>query len=98
MPESVLAARARGIIAPPNALSKRARIMARSKFLRLLRHMDFSRERGLLTRFECATCKQPVRLQRGESAIIQTDAAANTVDPKRNTFSLVCSCTVWTVR
>ena len=90
--------RGRGILTPPNALSKRERVMARSKFLRLLRHMDFSRARGLLTRFECATCRKPVRVQRGESALIQTDGANNTINPKTDVFSLSCDCTVWTVK
>lgn len=87
-----------GIIAPRNALSKRGRAMARSKFLRLLRHMDYSRQRGLLTRFECETCRKPVRVERGESALIQTDSAHNTINPKTDRFTLTCDCTVWTVQ
>lgn len=73
--------------------------MARAKFLRLLRHMEFSRKQaGLLTRFACETCKAPVQLQRGDSALVQTDSAQNRINVKTDRFSLACGCTVWTVR
>jgi hypothetical protein len=90
-----------GLVLPTSGdpLQKRARTMARKKFLKLLRYMHTVRDdHGLVMRFTCATCKQPVKLERGESAIVQTDAAETTVDPRKDAFSLQCRCSVWTVK
>lgn len=87
------------VLLPPGVwrLSKRTRAMARQKFLRLLRHMRRYREdHGLLMRFLCATCQQPVQLKRGDG-LIQTDRASNTVDPRKDVFTLECGCSIWTV-
>jgi hypothetical protein len=89
--------RKQGLVVPPDA-QKRSRVMARSKFLKINRHMAFSRTYGLITRFLCTACQQPVRLARGDSAVIQTDMANNTVDPRTDRFSMSCSCTIWTVK
>lgn len=89
--------RKQGLIVPPDA-QKRSRVMARQKFLKLNRYMAFSRTYGLSTRFLCTVCKQPVRLARGDSDVIQTDMANNTVDPRKDKFSMACSCSVWTVK
>lgn len=86
-----------GLVVPADA-AKRVRVMARSKFLKLLRHMTFARTYGLTSHFGCTACKQPVKLTRGEAGtLIQTDSAHNTVDPRKDAFSMACSCTVWTV-
>lgn len=86
-----------GLVIPKDAV-KRTRVMARSKFLKLLRHMKFARAYGLTTHFGCTACKQPVKLTRGEAgALIQTDLAHNTVDPRVDKFTMACSCTTWTV-
>lgn len=93
----LLIQRKSGIQVPATAVTRRERVMARSKFLRLLRQMQFSRAYGLVARFECETCKQPVRMQHG-AAILQTDGANNNINPKTDAFSLSCSCSVWTVK
>lgn len=86
-----------GLVIPTDAV-KRTRVMARSKFLKLLRHMKFARTYGLTTHFGCTACKQPVKLTRGEAgALIQSDRDENTVDPRKDKFSMSCSCTTWTV-
>jgi len=85
-----------GIMAPAHVLSKRVRKMARSKFLKIIRHMDFSRTIGFATRFQCVTCQKPVRLQRGDHLLIQVERE-NTINPKKDAFTLECACTVWRV-
>lgn len=80
------------------ALSKKERVMARSKFLRLLRSMSLSRGFGLATRFQCITCGDQVKLQRGDSVVLQTDGMNSGINPKTDTFSLACRCTHWSIR
>lgn len=85
-----------GIVTPTHELSKKHRVMARAKFLRLVRAMGFASGEGLSLRFMCKTCKAMVSLQRGDSGLLVTEAAA--VNPKRDPFTLTCDCTVRTVR
>jgi hypothetical protein len=74
------------------------RKMARSKFLRLLRAMSFTRDTfNMAARFECTRCKAPVRLQHG-SGIVQPAASSVKVNVKTDTFSLACQCTTWSVK
>jgi hypothetical protein len=91
----------KGALVLPSAgdpLGKRQRVMARKKFLRIYKEMKRTREdHGLVTRFTCVTCQQPVKLERGNSSIVQTDLEHNTVDPRKDAFSMHCSCSVWTV-
>lgn len=92
---SAITARPSGLLVPASELGPRRRVMARSKFLRLLRQMDLARESGLQTRFFCERCHEPVRLHRGE--FVLTHDAAH-VNPKTDLFSLDCGCSHWTIR
>lgn len=95
--ESGYTRRRSGILTPATtSLGKRERVMARKKFLRLIAHMEFSRAAGLVTRFMCDHCYEPVKIQRGATGLLETDAKA--IDVKRDPFSLTCSCTIWTIR
>lgn len=86
------------IIRPPTGFEKKARIMARAKFLRLVRHMGFAREQyGFHTRFVCHNCDKPVGIQRGSGLVLPVESAG-TVNVKKDAFILTCGCTNWTVR
>jgi hypothetical protein len=93
-----LVERKSGLFVPASAAAKRERPMARKKFLRLLRDMKFSRQAGLITRFLCDSCKEPVKLHHGEQRLLQTAHRENTINPAKDVFSLECSCSVWTVK
>lgn len=75
---------------------KLPRVMARKKFLKLLRLMRYAREASLKAVFACPECRQVVKLKRGEG-VIELAGPASGVNEKRDTFSLSCDCTVWTV-
>jgi hypothetical protein len=87
----------RPAIAVPQNMGPRApRVMARKKFLRLLRLMRYVREAQMVARFFCPRCQGPVALHRG-SGLIDTAGVGGAVNPKKDTFSLKCACTSWTV-
>jgi hypothetical protein len=88
-----------GLHLPPSVgpAQKRAKRMARKKFLRILAFMERCRlDHGFKMRFTCLTCGQPVKLERGDG-LLQTDRDTNTINPKVDVFSLECGCTVWRV-
>lgn len=87
-----------GLIVPVETPAKRERPMARKKFLRLLRDMAFSRQAGLITRYLCDSCKEPVKLHHGSQRLLLTTHREGNINPKTDIFSLECGCSVWTVK
>jgi hypothetical protein len=88
----------------PNALAiampgvKLPRVMARKKFQKLLRLMKYAREANLRAVYECPSCRERVKLKRGETGLIETVGVASPVDERKDAFTLSCTCTIWMVR
>lgn len=84
-------------LAVPMPGVKLPRVMARQKFLKLLRLMRYAKEANLRAVFQCPRCEQVVQLKRGETGLIETVGVHGPIDERKDAFTLVCACTTWTV-
>lgn len=95
-----LVARPSGLIAPTviDRTIRRPRAMARKKFLRLWKQMDFARACGLKITYRCAACGTPARLQHEDDTLVQAVRDERTINPNTDNFTISCQCSVWTVK
>lgn len=80
----------------PRPAFKAQRVMARKRFLKMLRLMRYATEAHLRAVFCCRRCGEPTKVVRGEG-LVETAGVGGAVNPNSDPFSLVCACTVWRI-
>ena len=88
-----------GILVPTATLDKTQRTLMEASFKRYERFMWFAgTENKMLVVFHCMACKARIRLRRHNRIVDEINAPQGKQDAPGGDITLVCDCTIWSVR
>lgn len=97
--EQVFTPSAGGVLVPTATLDKTGRTLLAADFRKVERFMQYAgREHRWLVVYHCATCRQRIRMRRLNRITEEFAVPGGTQEAPGGDITLVCDCTIWTVR